>query len=291
VQVPASLAEVVGQLAPEDSGAVTEGRVFVNRARVRDPLSALLPGAVVSLHAPRPKALESLRILGETEGILVVHKPPSFATEPDASGASQSLREVLERETGRDSLHVVTRLDVGVSGLVVLATDARSRAHLQKLVGTIQFHREYLGLAAGELPPGGRWEGSVDERQGRARPARTEFTCLVHRTTNCRKVGSRDEQPLSASLVWVRPTTGRRHQIRIHTSRAGAPLFGDRRYGGPHELVMPDGHVQTVARVMLHAWRLRIACPSGRIWKVESPLPDDLHQLWAELGGEPLSLP
>jgi hypothetical protein len=69
--------------------------------------------------------------------------------------------------------------------------------------------------------------------------------------------------------VEARPRTGRKHQVRIHLARAGAPILGDADYGA--RATAPGA-----ARVMLHALRLELPHPlTGRPLVIESPLPAD----------------
>jgi 23S rRNA pseudouridine1911/1915/1917 synthase len=103
-------------------------------------------------------------------------------------------------------------------------------------------------------------------REG-GRAARTEYRVLA-------------EAP-GASLVEVRPETGRTHQIRVHLASIGHPVAGDAVYGRP---AMP-----TAARQMLHAWRLRFPHPmSGDDIEVEAPMPADFLQV---LQGSRLPVP
>jgi 23S rRNA pseudouridine1911/1915/1917 synthase len=79
----------------------------------------------------------------------------------------------------------------------------------------------------------------------------------------------------AASLLEASPRTGRTHQIRAHLAAIGAPIVGDRAYGGGGELARRLG----LARPFLHAFRLRLVHPlRGERIEVEEPLPPDLEQ-------------
>jgi len=262
--------------------ALREGRVFVDGRRAQAVSTELRPGTLVRLEAAAPPLQEPLEILADVEGIVVCSKPAWASCEPDATGYGRSLREHLEQQLGRGPLHVVTRLDVGVSGLVVLSGEARSHRHLQALSGTDQLHREYLVILEGSLQHPCVWQGTVDARPP-GRGARTEIAPLVTLETElCRP---KQRTPFTATLALCRPKTGRRHQIRIHASRAGHPVFGDVRYGGCRALAHRDGRITTLSRLALHAARLSLPTPSGRRLLLSAPLPLELVELWERLGG------
>jgi 23S rRNA pseudouridine955/2504/2580 synthase/23S rRNA pseudouridine1911/1915/1917 synthase len=88
-------------------------------------------------------------------------------------------------------------------------------------------------------------------------------------------------------MLAVAPVTGRTHQIRVHAAHAGAPLLGDRAYGGPVRLTLPSGRVIEPGRIALHAARVVVPRPAGEPLVLSAPLPPELASLWSALGGEP----
>jgi 23S rRNA-/tRNA-specific pseudouridylate synthase len=102
-------------------------------------------------------------------------------------------------------------------------------------------------------------------------------------------VAAASQKTLAVSLLSVRPITGRKHQIRIHSSHYGYPLLGDVRYGGPTRLTQPNGSVLSVKRVMLHAYRLVIPW-EREPWSITCAPPRDFEGLWTSLGGDPAHL-
>jgi 23S rRNA pseudouridine955/2504/2580 synthase/23S rRNA pseudouridine1911/1915/1917 synthase len=92
-----------------------------------------------------------------------------------------------------------------------------------------------------------------------------------------------------ASLLALAPITGRTHQLRVHASHAGAPLLGDRVYGGPSRLTLPNGpeagRVIPLARIALHAARVVVPAERGEL-SAEAPIPEELRALWSALGGD-----
>ncbi|MBV9946785.1 MAG: hypothetical protein JOZ69_08060 [Myxococcales bacterium] len=91
-----------------------------------------------------------------------------------------------------------------------------------------------------------------------------------------------------AALLGVAPVTGRTHQIRVHASHAGAPLFGDRAYGGPTRATLPNGRTLELGRVALHAARVSVpgASPDRPLFEACAPIPRELADLWSALGGD-----
>jgi 23S rRNA pseudouridine955/2504/2580 synthase/23S rRNA pseudouridine1911/1915/1917 synthase len=98
----------------------------------------------------------------------------------------------------------------------------------------------------------------------------------------------------TAALLLLSPLTGRTHQLRVHAARAGVPLLGDRHYGGPVKVTLPDGRVVRAGRVMLHCARVRLPkiAPTAEPERLtlDAPIPADFRAVWLALGGELASL-
>ncbi len=293
--------------------ALAEGRVFVGVRRIGEPNHPLKAGDIVRVAVSR-RVDSSLQVLLEVEGIVAVNKPHDWVSEPDAAGTTANVRDGLQRLLNCRRVHVATRLDVGVSGLVLAAVSESAKAHLTRLQHEGALHRRYLALAAGVCEKSGLWEGEVaaDAAPGvrRTRQAKagncaadraestvpaTAFECLSLCQSSLFCSGTSEKQrtpvarglptPASVALLDVAPRTGRKHQIRIHASRAGLPLLGDRRYGGCTRLTAPDGRVIALARIALHAHATELTLPSGRHILVSCPVADDFADLWQQLGG------
>jgi 23S rRNA-/tRNA-specific pseudouridylate synthase len=255
---------VLAELADElgDPSAIREGRVFVDGRRETDPACRLSASQTVDVYAARPSD-EPARVLAEHAGLLVAYKPAAMATEPDRQGAAGSLVHEIGRQLAVDpkSLHAVSRLDVGVSGAVVL-----------KRAGApppAQLERRYVAIAPrAPEPERGSWSSSVRAR-GRERTAFTRYRTVARATSG-------------AALLALEPETGRTHQLRVHASRAGVALLGDRAHGGNARHVGPDGSVRAIERIALHA--IRVRAPG---LEVVAPPPEPLVELWRVLGGAP----
>ncbi|MGC4068261.1 MAG: pseudouridine synthase [Polyangiaceae bacterium] len=168
LQTSETAKSALAKLAPTDLGAIVEGRLFVDSRRITDENAKLGVGQSITLHAPHRElasnAVRSPEILDEREGILAIDKPAEWSSEPDERGDRMSLSRFVLQNTKYLSAHVATRLDVGVSGVVLVATTETSRRHLSQLSEQGQLHRHYVAIALGALGERGRWEGSVEDR-------------------------------------------------------------------------------------------------------------------------------
>ena len=85
----------------------------------------------------------------------------------------------------------------------------------------------------------------------------------------------------NATLMSVRPITGRTHQIRVHALHVGCPLVGDEKYG--EDDFNKDMKSFGFKRLFLHASSLDLPLPNGNRLQVEAPLPDELSQALKKL--------
>lgn len=258
------------------------GRVFVNgRPAVLDhPLEL---GDRVDVYPPRSHEPGSLEVLAQRDGVLLVHKPAGLASETTRQGEDSVVARVLAM-LGGGHVHAATRLDTAVSGVVAccLGRDASRRFEEWRERGHVA--RSYLAVAvARALPDRGTWDaplGRTKDRAGRDR-ARVGGPGSLDALTHYRVLGR-----APASLLELRPETGRMHQLRAHAAHAGLPLLGDRLYGGPSSVVLRDGRVLGLDRVALHCLRLEL--PG---LEAVAPIPEALRELWRGLGGADATWP
>ncbi len=209
-------------------------------------------------------------ILHQDEHIVVVLKPPGLLSAPERGGAARSIVEVL----GEQGLAVqaVHRLDLDVSGALILARDDEARIALETLFRERAVRKTYWAMAQGryqETRGAYRWpiaENGPDVRvDERGRNAETRWTVIARHAV--------------ATEMEIDLVTGRRNQIRVHFAHGGHALIGDRKYGR-----MRDQKLRLRSRrVALHAWRVGFDSPFGgaRI-EIEAPLTDDLLDLRSE---------
>jgi 23S rRNA pseudouridine1911/1915/1917 synthase len=267
-----------------DEAAVAEGRVFVGRRRVRSGDEAVRVGDVVEVAPPRKEPARPV-ILLETDDLVAVDKPAGIPTIADHGGAAHALVAAVARELGVEAsrLHPTSRLDRDVSGVVFFARTAAAAERLAAARRDGTYERRYLALAARSPDPGaGVWDAPI----GRARDPRLRQVRGVDPVPARTSYAVTARSPRGEALLAVAPETGRTHQIRVHAANAGAPLLGDRDYGGAVRVTFPTGRVVEVGRVALHAFRVGVPGHAGRPLVAIAPVPRVLADLWAALGGE-----
>lgn len=283
------LGTLLDRLDGVDRTAVSEGRVFVDGRRAASPTERVRDGQRIEVYAARVAA-GSIEVLDERDGLLAVCKPAGVPTEPDRRGSSASLVRQLAHQLGvaPGTLHAASRLDLGVSGIVLVATTASARRAVRLAHDEGRLIHRYLSIAVrAPRPPHGSWTTPLaGPRRGggqRLRRAVTRYRCAAEVDLRAARATVEGTDAVPALLV-VEPQTGRLHQIRAHASGAGAALLGDRSHGGPVRLVQQGGQVQQLERVMLHASRIVLHSTDG-MWWVEARVPGLFRELWCDLGG------
>jgi 23S rRNA-/tRNA-specific pseudouridylate synthase len=219
----------------------------------------------------------SIRILFRSPEVVVVDKPAGIPTEPGRE-RGESLRDRVAAELARDGKsrgvqpHAVSRLDTNVTGAVVFSLGPAGAKRLAEAKEHGKHQRIYVALACGKPGDAGTWRTPIDGRH-----AETAFRAITH--------AGPEQRPIT--LLELRPRTGRTHQLRIHASEAGAPLAGDRRYGGPSTVPTRTGAMVAVTRPMLHARQVAFPGADGQEIRVTAPIPSDMADLWTVLDGRP----
>jgi 23S rRNA pseudouridine1911/1915/1917 synthase len=276
-RLDAVVASLAGVPRADVQRAIARGRVLVDGA-ARPKSFRLAGGERIEADLDAAEVLPEpggVSIRYQDEYLVVVAKPAGMVTHPTASRRSGTLVNrllgtgmPLSREGGADRPGIVHRLDAGTSGLLLVARDDETHRALTSMLAERRVERRYLALVRGEVPhdrftveaPLARARARVRIRPGRGAEASTDAEV-------------RERYP-SATLLEIRPRTGRTHQIRVHLSSIGHPILGDRAYGGGGE----DARRLGLDRPFLHAWRLALDHPrTGRHIEVEEPLPDDLR--------------
>ena len=240
-------------------------------------------GAMVEADLPAPRAPEpaatpvgGLGLLYEDEDIVVVDKPAGVAAHPsmgwdgpDVLGALKAMRVRVATSGAAERQGIVSRLDVGTSGVMIVAKGEQAYSVLKRAFREHDVDKVYHALVQGHLDPS---SGTIDAPIGR-HPGRQWRMAIVDGGRESVTHYDVVELMPAACLAQVRPQTGRTHQIRVHMAAVGHPCVGDAAYGADPRLSGRTG----LARQWLHARELALAHPiTGGRMTFRSPYPDDL---------------
>ena len=242
--------------------------VLVNNAITTHPLAELKAGQVVQLD--RSKHKKSFRsndidIVYEDPYLLVVDKRPgllSMSNNTRQQTVQTVLNYYLEKGGGRNTSHLVHRLDRDTSGLMVYAKDVQTQQSLINGWQHLVTDRRYLALVEGELEsPRGRIQSWLTEDK--------RFITHSSPVDNGGKFAVTHYNVLEASngysLVECELETGRKNQIRVHMADMGHPVVGDFKYGS---------EIDPMRRLGLHAYMLCFTHPvTGKHLRFETPVP------------------
>ncbi|MBN1893157.1 RluA family pseudouridine synthase [bacterium] len=276
---------------------IKSGLVTVNGRAVRAN-HLVRPLEAVAVRIPRnetPDVLPEsipLDVVFEDSFLIVVNKPPGMVVHPAYGHQTGTLVNALLAHCGdlsgiNDPVRpgIVHRLDMDTSGLLVAAKNDRVHRQL-----ALQFHeksvqREYIALVWGALRPR---QGTIETYLSRSLSDRRKIT-----VSGRGKMAVTHYRVLESfhlfSLLSLRLGTGRTHQIRVHLSHLGHPVFGDQTYGGRGrrlgglnraETALAVEWLEALPRQALHARTLGFVHPeTGETLLFESDLPPDMAGL------------
>lgn len=228
-----------------------------------------------------------LSVLYRDDDLFVVDKPAGIATtSPD--GRRCLVEHAVRMNPGAKVVHPTSRLDIGVTGVVVFARTDRAVSGILAARARKRYLRRYLAIASGAFEASeGRWEWpiAIDPKDKTHRVALE----AGEKGERLQEAASRFEVVATdarATRVWLFPETGRTHQLRVHAARAGHPLVGDVDYGGPKRVVLANGSVITAKRPMLHCESVELAHPAtGEPMRFAAPVPEDIETVWSGIHG------
>jgi 23S rRNA pseudouridine1911/1915/1917 synthase len=214
-------------------------------------------------------------ILYEDDFCLVADKPAGMPVHPTHPGRTATLANAVAfhyQATGQMCrIRHIHRLDADTTGPVLYAKQEQAHAVLDEAMRNRRIGRTYIAVVSGRMK---NRKGTIDlpigkdrHHKGRRRVSATGDPAVTHY-----EVAERRD---NATLVRLRLETGRTHQIRVHLSHIGHPIYGDALYGGPAGFI---------GRQALHCETLRFPHPwTGEMIEVASPWPDDLRTLAEKL--------
>ena len=252
---------------------IKAGYVSVNNKVVTTPKFEVDETDEIALNLPEKEQTDvDLPILYEDDDVIVVNKPSGLLTHAkgglsDEPTVAEIIRPKSSFATDTDRPGIVHRLDRDTSGLLIIAKNPESATHLQRQFAERTAKKTYIAITDGkpklnaakiDLPIGRNPSAPSTFRiDPNGKPAQTTYHVLAENDTQ--------------SLVKLKPTTGRTHQLRVHLAHLNAPILGDRVYGKSSD-----------CRMMLHAQKLEITLPSGERKVFEAAVPDEFKRFFPE---------
>ncbi len=224
-----------------------------------------------------PLAVPDLKIIYDDADLVVVSKPPGVASHPSQGwegptvlGALAAAGFTIAAGGAAERQGIVHRLDVGTSGLMVVAKSERAYTLLKRAFHDRAVEKVYHAVVQGHPDP---LAGTIDAPIGRHPRSEWKFAIVADGKPSVTHYETLEAFP-AASLLEVRLETGRTHQIRVHLSAQHHPCVGDTMYGADPVLSARLG----LTRQWLHAVQLGFAHPATGEWvEFESGYPADLQ--------------
>lgn len=255
-----------------------DGRQAVKSDRVSAGSLLEVEEASPNVVSVTPREAIGLRVVHDDADIVVVDKPAGVAAHPSLGWDGPSVVEHLAAAGFRISTSgvaerrgIVQRLDVGTSGLMVVAKSEIAYTRLKNAFRARTVTKTYHALVQGHPDP---FEGTIEAPIARD-PSHDWKMAIVaggrHSVTHYRTL----EAHRAASLLEIHLETGRTHQIRVHMAALHHPCVGDPLYSADPVLAAKLGLV----RQWLHAVELSFLHPtSGEQVTFTSQYPDDLQR-------------
>ncbi|HEX4840319.1 MAG TPA: RluA family pseudouridine synthase [Rhabdochlamydiaceae bacterium] len=294
IQEKTSLLAVLQELSPESSkntlkSWIEQGRVSVNDTRVSSTRQELLPGQELKVGPKAAYTEHGIKILYEDEHFVVIDKPDKLLTVATAAENEKTVHAILKRRLRR-MVYPVHRLDRDTSGVMLFAYTSQARDVLKEQFASHSIDRIYMAIVEGTPPAKGTWKSTLVEDdfffvKSLEAPIKYQSAFRAKEAARHRQRRSFIEQKLQSeasgklaithyevvkqrkqtALMKFTLETGRKNQIRVHTSEAGFPILGDTKYGASANR----------RRLCLHAHILGFHHPfRNKKMKFVSPLPE-----------------
>ncbi len=266
------------------------GNILIDRKTFK-PSKIINGGESLSVNIPPPEPSGILgekieiEVVYEDRDIIVINKPAGMVVHPGAGRKHGTLVNALvymcENISGIGSKlrpGIVHRLDKETSGIMVVAKNDQAHRSLSNQFKSREIKKEYVAIISGEIKKN---SGIFSSPIGRSPSNRVKMSSFSRTARYAETYWEVVERLCGATLVSVWPKTGRTHQIRVHFSENGFPIFGDKVYGGKksHPLGSEAGRT-LIKRHALHAKKLGFIHPgTGRQVEFSVEIPEELVSL------------
>jgi 23S rRNA pseudouridine1911/1915/1917 synthase len=283
-RVDAAVARMLGLSRSQVVELIGAGRVLVDGASItksdRVSVGSMLEVELADLPSAatvRPEQVEGVAIVYDDDDIVVIDKPVGVAAHPSLGWTGPDVLSHLAGAGFRISTSgvaerrgIVQRLDVGTSGLMVVAKSEHAYTILKRAFRSRSVEKIYHALVQGHPDP---FEGTIDAPIAR-HPGADYKMAVMDKGRHSVTHYSTLEAFVAATFLEIKLETGRTHQIRVHMSAIRHPCVGDLMYGADPVLAAK----LDLERQWLHAVRLSFVHPtSGELMEFESAYPADLR--------------
>ena len=233
-----------------------------------------------------PVVVADLRIVHDDDDIVVIDKPPGVAAHPSLGwdgptvlGALAGAGYRIATSGAAERAGIVHRLDVGTSGLMVVAKSESAYSALKRAFHDREVRKIYHAVVQGHPDP---LAGTIDAPIGRHPGASWKFAITADGKPSVTHYETLESFP-SAALLEIELETGRTRQIRVHMAAQRHPCVGDAMYGADPSISSRLG----LTRQWLHAFRLGFEHPAtGEFVEFSSDYPPDLQHALEVLRGD-----
>lgn len=285
--LPFLLTKMGGMTRTSVKQLLGQRRVKVNSAIQTRHDTPLHKGDLITIESGRGNVElrhPKLRIIYEDDALIVVEKKNGLLTVPVNQKSSETtvfsiLKEYVKKQSYRNTVYVVHRLDRETSGLLVFAKSPELQEYMRTYWRQLVTKRTYVALV----------EGKLAQKEGKITSWLTEnpHTAMVSSSpvdnggqlaiTNYKVLqeleSGVESQESEISLVELNLETGRTNQIRVHMASIGHPVVGDRKYGNGNESSPID-------RLCLHARTLEFIHPmTEKKVRFESAIPKEFTRI------------
>lgn len=271
-----------------NAGEIVQGKKPLSksdRLRAGDRITIQMPAKIDPLDFIRVVS-DNLEVVYDDADVVVVNKPVGVAAHPSPGWQGPTvLGDLISRgfristSGAEERKGIVQRLDVGTSGLMVVAKHEDSYLSLKDQFRNRTVSKVYHALVQGHMDPS---EGTIDAPIGRHPREDYRFAVVADGKSSITHFSLIEFFP-SATLLRVELETGRTHQIRVHFSALRHPLVGDLAYGSDPVLA----ERLELKRPWLHAIELSFDQPSsGERVSLRVEYPSDLKRALELLGAQ-----
>ena len=266
---------------------IKEGQILTNNKEVKadyvlkeNDVIQILPA---KKEIKKKKKIPDVKIIYEDDAVIVLDKPAGVLSQDAPSSPSPSLTDFLLnyyppiKNVGEseDRCGIVHRLDKDTSGIIIVAKNEKSFLFLKNQFQNREVQKTYMALVYGNIK---EKEGKIELKIGRSKSKPNMQTVIDSKRK--KEIKSREALTFykvqktfpNYTLLEVFPKTGRMHQIRVHLKSIGYPIVGDQKY-----FFKKNAEIKPkLNRQFLHASKLKIKLPNGKIKVFESNLASDL---------------